>query len=140
MSKHEIEVEGLPEGWEPVAFRMAHNDEHRVINGIIERCDGNDNCESLIVKKKQPRRIVLEEADEKRPVTDSEWYQDGVGSFRKWSGQGSSSSFKIWREVKETEETKLCLSVEECKSIIECDFVDVVHKVKKFLININKTS
>ena len=59
--KHTIEIEGLPEGWEPVAFRIAHNDEHRVINGIIERCDGNDNCESLIVKKKQPRRIVLEE-------------------------------------------------------------------------------
>lgn len=62
--KHTIDIEGLPEGWEPVAFRIASNDEHRVINGVIEKCKGNDSCESLIVKKKQPRRIVLEETDE----------------------------------------------------------------------------
>lgn len=130
MSKHEIEVEGLPEGWEPVAFRMAHNDEHRVINGIIERCDGNDNCESLIVKKKQPRRIAFEETDYAN-VCDSE--EDVKWTF--FDGE-------YWREVKETEGPKLCLSVEECENILCISVlpISVEEKMELFLRNNNKTS
>ena len=62
--KYEIEIEGLPEGWEPVAFRKPLIGEKMFQYGKIHRCNCEAEISSLIVKKKQPRRIVLEETDE----------------------------------------------------------------------------
>ena len=62
--KYEIEIEGLPEGWEPVAFRKPLIGEKMFQYGKIHRCNCEAEISSLIVKKKQPRRIVLEETGE----------------------------------------------------------------------------
>lgn len=63
MSKHEIEVEGLPDGWEPVAYRCPKNYEKFLLDGEIKTAAADYATEFMIVKKKQPRRIVLEEVN-----------------------------------------------------------------------------
>ena len=61
--KHTIDIEGLPEGWEPVAYRKPIFGEYYFYNDDIVQ--GKTGCgQFLIVKKKQPRRIVLEETDD----------------------------------------------------------------------------
>lgn len=64
--KHEIEIPDLPEGWEPVAYRYAHSNEYVLSDGSIEQIRQSiieTSTKRLIVRKKQPRRIVLEESD-----------------------------------------------------------------------------
>jgi len=63
--KHEIEIPDLPEGWEAVAYRVPQIGEYAFFNGgVAEWGRGNTNSDKLIVRKKQPRRIVLEETCE----------------------------------------------------------------------------
>ena len=130
MSKHEIEVEGLPEGWEPVAYRCPKNYEKFLLDGEIKTAAADYATEFMIVKKKQPRRIAFEETDY-ADVCDLE---EGV----KWTFFDD----KYWREVKETEEPKLCFSVEECEHILRIAVLpkSVEEKIKLFLRNNNKTS
>lgn len=75
-TKHEIEIPYLPEGWEAVAYRhIRSDDEYVLIEGEIRvACNVNKLYEQLIVKKKQPRRIVLEETGEFRQVDYGEYY------------------------------------------------------------------
>ena len=97
--KYEIDIEGLPEGWEPVAYRVPETGEwfltpyskeaHRAIVCVQE---------AFILKKIQPRRIVLEETAE---LSDPEW------SGQTWviTEDGNIAeirvrSDKVWREVK----------------------------------------
>ena len=63
--KYEIEIEGLPEGWEPVAIRKQKLGEHIFCldTGFVVPADHRTPKAHLIVKKKQPRRIVLEETE-----------------------------------------------------------------------------
>lgn len=132
MSKHEIEVEGLPEGWDTVTYRRPKINEHVFIGGNIIKSEQVNMCyEQLIVKKKQPRRITFEETD-CADISDID-FSGGV-QWRFWGG-------KYWREVKETEETKLCLSVEECENILSIAVLptSVEKKMKLFLRNNNKT-
>lgn len=98
MSKYEIEVEGLPEGWETVAYKYPKIDDHVFLEGKIRKAsEVNRNYEQLIVKKKQPRRITFEETDH----TNICELEEGI----KWTFFDD----KYWREVKETEEPKLFL-------------------------------
>ena len=61
--KHEIEVLHLPEGWEPVAYRVPEVGEYYFgSKGITLARVQFDNL-WLVVRKKQPRRIVLEEVE-----------------------------------------------------------------------------
>ncbi len=61
--KHEIEVPNLPEGWEPVAYRVPEIGEYYFgSKGITLARVQFDNL-WLVVRKKQPRRIVLEEVE-----------------------------------------------------------------------------
>jgi len=63
--KHEIEIPDLPEGWEAVAYRVPQIGEYAFFNGgVAEWGRGNTNSDKLIVRKKQPRRIILEETEE----------------------------------------------------------------------------
>ena len=131
MSKHEIEVEGLPDGWEPVAYKDVHVGENILTcNGIIKAKPEHIGAPWLIVKQKQPRRIVLEETDF-RNIPDS-------GDQSMWHSIGN----KWWREVKETKEPNLCLSVEECEHILRIAALpkSVEEKIELFLRNNNKTS
>ena len=65
--KHTIEIEGLPEGWEPVAIRKQKLGEHIFCldTGFVVPADHRTPKAHLIVKKKQPRRIVLEDTEER---------------------------------------------------------------------------
>ena len=65
--KYEIEIEGLPEGWEPVAIRKQKLGEHIFCldTGFVVPADHRTPKAHLIVKKKQPRRIVLEDTEER---------------------------------------------------------------------------
>ena len=57
MKTHNIEIEGLPDGWKPVAIT------------IIGQVDSCETIKALVhLEKNQPRRIVLEETDQEVPV------------------------------------------------------------------------
>ncbi|MBK9663478.1 MAG: hypothetical protein IPO71_10935 [Nitrosomonas sp.] len=57
--KHEIEIPDLPEGWEAVEILIDPDQYNKYV--------GDDGClywdAKIRMKKKQPRRIVLEETD-----------------------------------------------------------------------------
>ena len=61
--KYEIEIEGLPEGWEPVCYRPPNEGEYYLQNGVVYSSI-DMTYPRIIVRKEQPRRIVLEETDE----------------------------------------------------------------------------
>lgn len=63
--KHEIEIPDLPEGWEAVAYRVPVGGEYflGIDNKISHAIDNSHWCPWLIIRKKQPRRMVLEETD-----------------------------------------------------------------------------
>lgn len=82
--KHEIEIEGLPEGFE-------------VKEVLLIECESNDNDQRIygaqvIVKKKQPRRIVLEETENDSDGRQQVFYI-GSTSF-------STYSRRVWKQVK----------------------------------------
>lgn len=118
MAKHTIEIEGLPEEWEPVAFRIGNPKEHIIDCGEVLLLDSVTKFPCLIIKKKQPRRIVLEESD----------YDVSV----KYDG-------RYWRIVKESdlslnnEEPKLSLSVDECRKLYQYMDNSVLIKLREFL-------
>lgn len=61
--KHEIEIPDLPEGWEPVAYRIPKAGEcYFGSQGVKLALKDFENL-WLVVRKKQPRRIVLEEVE-----------------------------------------------------------------------------
>ena len=121
-----IEVEGLPEGWKAVAYRVPKgNIEFVFIENVIRKAKPQDK-KCLIIEKIQPRRIVLEETEEKYLGCQT-LHIDGTEIM--------IMTNKTWREVKETDipltnedvnvkigvsqrdgaEPKLSLSVDECK-------------------------
>ena len=118
--KYEIEIEGLPEGWEPIAIRKQKLGEHIFCldTGLVVPADHRTPKAHLIVKKKQPRRIVLEETGEKNHL-----YESGQYSSFSAGGFVISGVRNKWREVKENdlslnnEEPKLSLTVDECRSM-----------------------
>ena len=96
--KHEIEIEGLPEGWRAVAFRVPKDGESIIdFSGDLRTVAGHYNHPRLIVEKIPPRRIVLEETGEDancelpQPLTDGSYI--GVMVY----------AHKIWRVVEEGE-------------------------------------
>lgn len=117
-----IEVEGLPEGWKAVAYRVPTNGEtcwHQNF-GIYTATVSLTQC--FIVEKIQPRRIVLEETNEERRICYGEWYESQEGKLMRWPyGGKTDGKHRVWLEVKETDiplnsdEPKLSLSVDECK-------------------------
>ena len=111
-----IEIEGLPEGWKAVAYRVPKgNIEFVFIENVVREAKPQDK-KCLIVEKIQPRRIVLEETNEERRICYGEWYESQEGKLMRWPyGGKTDGKHRVWREVKETEEPKLSLSVDECK-------------------------
>jgi len=102
--KHEIDIEGLPEGWEPVEYRVPRVGDYVLLNGgVSEWGRGNQQTERLIVKKKQPRRIVLEEIRCDYTVAPGEFYGDDIAGFSRNNDDseiGLHLPKSIWREVK----------------------------------------
>ena len=58
--KHEIEIPDLPEGWEAVAYRVPVEGEYYLGSSGVKLCESSFDTVWLIVRKKQPRRIVLD--------------------------------------------------------------------------------
>ena len=61
--KHEIEIPDLPEGWEPFAYRIPKAGEYYFGSQGVKLAHIDFENLWLVVRKKQPRRIVLEETD-----------------------------------------------------------------------------
>lgn len=95
MTQHTIEVEGLPEGWKAVAYRLGKEGEMAFINKIWE-LERDSLCPVIIVEKIQPRRIVLEETEEGFSTMDPQYF-----SNIDWNLSIQLSANKIWKEVKE---------------------------------------
>ena len=75
--KHEIEIPDLPEGWEPVEILIDPDQYNKYV--------GDDGClywdAKIRMKKKQPRRIVLEETD----IANAEVaFHDDDGVWKYW--------------------------------------------------------
>ena len=134
--KYEIEIEGLPEGWEPIAIRKQKLGEHIFCldTGFVVPADHRTPKAHLIVKKKQPRRIVLEETSEENHLYESGQY--AAFSAGKFVISGVRNK---WREVKENdssltnEEPKLSLTVDECREIFHCKTANTMNKIRDFL-------
>lgn len=58
MTKHTIEIEGLPEGWEAVAYRKPVFGEYYFYNDDIQQ-GRTGSGQFLIVQKTKPRRIDI---------------------------------------------------------------------------------
>ena len=103
--KYEIDIEGLPEGWKPVAFRLPKKSEYFLkCEQIDVAMDDAFLTEYIIVEKIKPSRIILEETGEFRQAKTYEWIENGCGIIERWmSCENSSSKYKIWRPVKEGE-------------------------------------
>lgn len=92
--KHTIEIEGLPGGYEVKNIRVTEN----------KPWDNGTIAALVYVKKKQPRRIVLEETDDTRSPKKGDYYYYR-GCLRRWSKDNHSyNTHKIWRIVEDSEE------------------------------------
>ena len=116
MKTQTIEVEGLPEGWKAVAYRIPVKDVDMILDrfGQVSNCIWNGETAYIIVEKIQPRRIVIEETSEET--------NEGIQHFSSRNSIAmtfTNTPYK-WREVKETDiplnsgDPKLSLSVDEC--------------------------
>ena len=94
--KHEIEIPGLLEkGYRAVAYRVPEVGEYYIDScGELIRFYGGHDFMKLIVEKIKPRRIVLEETEER-----ANWGTEQL-KFAKGTTV-TVNSHKIWREVKE---------------------------------------
>ena len=95
-----IEIEGLPEGWKAVAYRVPKgNIEFVFIENVVREAKPQDK-KCLIVEKIQPRRIVLEETNEERRICYGEWYESQEGKLMRWPyGGKTDGKHRVWREV-----------------------------------------
>lgn len=99
--KYEIEIEGLPEGWKPVAYRHANHESIFECGKVVKCTKSKYPC--LIVEKIKTRRIVLEETEEvnkkieKQDIYNTQYLANKLSLF---------NQPKIWREVTENEEQK----------------------------------
>ena len=127
MATQTIEVEGLPEGWKAVEIRVDPDQYNKYV--------GDDGClyweAKIKMEKIQPRRIVLEETEDKHLGCQTLYIDDTEFMIM---------TNKIWREVKENdvnEEPKLSLSVAECKEAMRkletFNVTDLSVKICRFL-------
>lgn len=99
MTKHTTKIEGLPEGWEPVAYRRPQRGEHyieRNANVCLAPYDCLDSF--LILERIKPRRIVLEETNETRKAKPGEYYEFQGLHFNN-NDYETMGAYNIWREV-----------------------------------------
>ena len=100
--KHEIEIPDLPEGWEPVAYRVPVEGEYflSIDNKISPASNGHWNP-WLIISKKQPRRIVLEETGETRKPKAGEYIQNNGNYCLCRNPDRWGNEHEIWKIVED---------------------------------------
>ena len=93
---HTIQIEGLPEGWEVVAYRVPVKDVDMILDrsGNVNNCTWNGETAYIIVQKSKPSRIVLEETE--KDSDPSKWQRFEIGNYPIFVECG-----KILREIKE---------------------------------------
>ena len=69
--KHEIEIQDLPDGWEAVAYRVPEEGEYYFGSRGVKLAQIDFENLWLVVRKKQPRRIVLEESEQTNKINTS---------------------------------------------------------------------
>ena len=89
--KHEIDIEGLPEGYE--VERIIIEPSHEYL--LSKRGE-------VILRKTQRRQIVLEETEEVRKAKHGEYYWYEGLHCHNVHGE-TTGKYVIWREVKEGE-------------------------------------
>jgi len=108
MNQFTIEIPEVPEGWKPVAFRPRLPGEPYIKydgSTVIE----NDNSPSngnlkLIVKKIQPRRIVLEDTGVGHPES-GDFVLEETGFFFQWASSfRGPCTGRIFKVIGDTEE------------------------------------
>lgn len=89
-----IEIEGLPEGWKAVAYRVPKgNIEFVFIENVVREAKPQDK-KCLIIEKIKPHRVVLEKTEEKHLGCQTLYIDDTEFMIM---------TDKVWREVKETD-------------------------------------
>lgn len=103
--RYEIEIDDIPEGFVPIAFRPPKKGEYyRSCSKDRHPIEAGIDCEfnALILKKFNPKLMVLKFTGEIRPARRGDFYSHNGGYISQWSEQYSSSfAYEIWREVKE---------------------------------------
>lgn len=107
MNQFTIEIPEVPEGWKPVAFRPHLPGESYIsLNGALIEADQDKSNGSprLIVKKIQPRRIILEDAGEAIPEYGDFVLEKG-GAFYRW-GTANQGTYKyqVFKVIEDTGE------------------------------------
>jgi len=97
--KYYVDIEGLPKGWKPVAYRAPLLHENYLSCNRVETANSNLLNFWLVVEKIQPRMIVLEETWELRQAVKGEFCEEGDVFFRN-QHESTMGKYKIWREVK----------------------------------------
>ena len=98
--KYEIDIEGLPEGWELTRLKLPDDCIEQTNNLTISI--NNQTGAVFSLKKLKPRRIVLEETTELRIPNPGEWYCTSNGSIAQCYGIKVTPAL-IWKEIKENE-------------------------------------
>lgn len=95
--QYTIPIEGIPDGWEPVAFRVPLEGEHAIIFGEARSCDDwHYRAPRMVIQKTKPREITLVETDKDNGDNNSGIYPDQHLGNNIFIG----NQHKIWR-VKE---------------------------------------
>lgn len=81
---------------------------------------------------------MLEDTEEERSVSYGDWFEDNDGTIGQWPDNqyGSQESYKVWREVKETdEEPFLKLTKKDMLELIEHIKLggQLNHKIAEFI-------
>ena len=117
-----IKVEGLPEGFEVNTIYINAKEN-------VSQCFNTVQA-TIHLKKIQPRRIVLEETGRKIDFSYTQNFKFGDELI-------SVTSSSVLHEVKETEEPKLSLGVDECKEAMRkletFNVTDLSVKICRFL-------
>ena len=104
--KHEIEIEGLPEGWRAVAFRAPKDGENTIdFSGDLRTVTGHYQQPRLIVERIKPRRVVLEETNEVRLPKYGEYFREGLvdSKVELCTSHNYECAVRIWTVVEEVE-------------------------------------
>lgn len=96
MTKHTIETKDFPEGWEPVAYRVAIPNIEYTVTDDMEPilCPLEINYPTLIVQKTKPREITIVETDDDNFKDES---NDNYLKQHLAYGIMISGKSKIWR-------------------------------------------
>lgn len=99
--KHEIEIPDLPEGWEPVSYRIPKAGECYFGSGGIKLAHLDFESLWLVVRKKQPRRIVLEETGQVRKPMEGEYVQNNGNYCLCRKPERWGNEHEIWKIVED---------------------------------------